>query len=266
MPEFRSKPKIVAFIPARYLSTRFPGKPLALIAGKPMVQHVYERVLAAKKIDEAYVLTDDERVAEAVKGFGGNFLMTSSKLKSGTDRCAIGAKKINPKIVVNVQGDEPLISPRTIDLTIAELLGSPQDVMSTAAVPIRNESTLFSEHTVKVALSIDKHALYFSRNVIPFLRGKKTHEYLKQFQFLKHIGLYVYRNEFLQRFTRLKETPLEKAEKLEQLRALENGYRIKVAIVKEDTIPVDVPEDVFKVERYLYKKRTKSQRRSWQKL
>ncbi|MGC8594621.1 MAG: 3-deoxy-manno-octulosonate cytidylyltransferase [Candidatus Kryptoniota bacterium] len=261
MSKRKSKPRIVAFIPARYLSTRFPGKPLAPIAGKPMIQHVYERVLAAQKVDEAYVLTDDIRIAEAVKGFGGTFLMTSSKLKSGTDRCAAGAQMINPEVVVNVQGDEPLISPRTIDSTINELLESPQDVMSTAAVPIKEESILFSENTVKVAVSIDKHALYFSRNVIPFIRGKKRDEYLKQFQFLKHIGLYVYRNEFLQRFSKLKETPLEKAEKLEQLRALENGYRIKVAVVKEDTIPVDIPEDILEVETYLLQKENSSMNR-----
>lgn len=258
--------QIVAFIPARYSSTRFPGKPLALIAGKPMIQHVYEHVLAAKKINQVYVLTDDKRVAEVVKGFGGAYLMTSSKLKSGTDRCSSAARRINPDVVVNVQGDEPLMSPHTIDAAVDELLKSTEDFMSTAAVPIKDKSILFSENTVKVVLSEDKHALYFSRSVIPFIRGKRPDEYLKQFRFLKHLGLYVYRNEFLQILTKLKESSLEKAEKLEQLRVLENGYKIKVAIVKEDTISVDVPSDIIKVERYLLEKREGFKRKSRQSL
>lgn len=243
--------RIVAFIPARYGSTRFPGKPLALIAGTPMIQHVYERVSEAKKVDEVYVATDDKRIAEAVESFGGKFVMTSSALRSGTDRCAAAARKIKADIVVNVQGDEPVISPKTIDAAVAALLKSPGSVMSTAAVPINDRDLLFSENVVKVVAAKNGDALYFTRSTIPFLRGVKQQDYLRNFKFLKHLGIYIYTNDFLQKLTNLKETPLEAAEKLEQLRVLENGYRIKVAVVEEDSISVDVPSDITAVEEFL---------------
>ena len=245
------KLKIVAIIPARYSSTRFPGKPLAHIAGTPMIQHVYERVCAAKKVDEVFVATDDKRVAESVNNFGGRFVMTPSSLRSGTDRCAAAARKIKADVIVNVQGDEPVISPKTIDAAVNILLKSQENVMSTAAVPITDQDILFSENAVKVVMNKNEDAMYFTRNTIPFLRGVHQQEYLKRFQFLKHLGIYVYRSSFLQRLTKLKETPLEAAEKLEQLRVLENGYKIKVAIVEEDTISVDVPSDVISVEDFL---------------
>ncbi len=244
-------PKIIAIIPARYASTRFPGKPLAPIAGKPMIQHVYERVSAAKKVDDVYVATDDERIAKAVKHFGGKVVMTAPTLRSGTDRCAAAARKVKADIVVNVQGDEPMMSPKTVDSAISALISSGENVVSTAAVPIKDESMLFSENVVKVVLGKDGDALYFTRSVVPFLRGVRQKDYLRHFRFLKHLGIYVYRNTFLQRLTKLKETRLESAEKLEQLRVLENGYKIKVAIVGEDTISVDVPSDIIAVEENL---------------
>jgi len=244
-------PKIVAIIPARYGSTRFPGKPLALIAGKPMIQHVYERVSAAKKVNDVFVATDDKRIADVVANFGGKFVMTSSTLKSGTDRCAAAARKIKANVVVNVQGDEPVISPRTIDAAISVLLKSKENVMSTAAVPIHGHSMLFSENVVKVVIDKNFDALYFSRNAMPFLRGVHQDDYFNHFRFLKHLGIYIYRSSFLQKMTKLKETPLEAAEKLEQLRVLENGHKIKVTIVDEDTISVDVPSDIIAVEKFL---------------
>ncbi|HEY9165131.1 MAG TPA: 3-deoxy-manno-octulosonate cytidylyltransferase [Candidatus Kryptonia bacterium] len=244
-------PRIIAFIPARYASTRFPGKPLALIDGSPMIQHVYERVSSARKVKEVYVATDDKRIADAVEGFGGKYIMTPPALGSGTDRCAFAARKIKADVVVNVQGDEPVISPKTIDAAISILLKSPDCDASTAAFPISDHDTLFSENAVKVVLNRGGDALYFTRAVVPFLRGVNSNHYLEHPHFLKHLGIYVYRNAFLQKLTKMKQTPLEAAEKLEQLRILENGYRIKVAIVDEDSISVDVPSDVIAVEKYL---------------
>ncbi len=226
----------VAIIPARYASTRFPGKPLALIAGKPMIQHVYEHVARAGKIDEVYVATDDKRIVEAVKEFGGKSIMTSSKLKSGTDRCAAAARKIGAEIVVNVQGDEPVISPKTIDAAVSALKSSRTSLMSTAAVPIEDRAVLFSENALKVVIDKTGRALYFTRSTIPFLRGVSRDNYLESFGFLKHLGIYVYRNNFLQKLTKMRETPLERAEKREQLMVLENGSSIKVAVVEGDTI------------------------------
>ncbi len=250
------KPRTIAFIPARYGSTRFPGKPLALITGVPMIQHVYERVCQAKRVNEVFVATDDRRIADAVANFGGKFVMTPVSLKSGTDRCALAARKIpvplkRDDLVVNVQGDEPIISSVTIDAAVSELLKSRESVMSTAAVPIGNIETLFSQNTVKVVIDKNNDALYFSRNVIPSIRSVHQKDYLSHFRFLKHLGIYIYRFHFLQELTKLKETRLEMAEKLEQLRVLENGYKIKVAVVGDDTISVDVPSDLSAVEEFL---------------
>jgi len=242
---------IIAIIPARYASTRFPGKPLALIGGVPMIQRVYERVSAAKKVNELYVATDDRRIADVVEGIGGKVIMTSPSLKSGTDRCAFAARKLNADIIANIQGDEPLISPDVVDKAIGVLLKSPDTVMSTAAVPITDPWMLSSPGVVKVVLDKNCDALYFTRTAIPAVRDAGPEDYLKHFKYLKHLGIYIYRKEFLQKLTRLKETPLESAEKLEQLRVLENGYKIRVAIVDHDTISVDTPDDVRAVEKYL---------------
>ncbi len=247
-------PKVVAIIPARYDSTRFPGKPLAMIAGKPMIQHVYERVKQARKIEEVFVATDDDRIATGVGNFGGRYVMTSRSCRSGTDRCAEAAGKIGPKIVVNVQGDEPLISPATVDAVVAPLMNSDSCMMSTAAVLITNEESLLSGNVVKVVLDNNGDALYFSRNVIPSIRDANLHDYLKRFKFLKHLGIYAYRYDFLKKLTTMKETPLESAESLEQLRVLENGYKIRVAITEEDTISVDIPGDIAAVKEFLAKK------------
>jgi 3-deoxy-manno-octulosonate cytidylyltransferase (CMP-KDO synthetase) len=249
---FRKKyGRAVALIPARYGATRFPGKPLALISGKPMIQHVYESVKAAQTVDDVFVATDDKRIAQAVMDFGGKFVMTPSSLKSGTDRCAMAAERIESDVIVNVQGDEPTISPKTIDAAVSVLQKSKEIFMSTAAVPVSDIDALFSENVVKVVVDKNSDALYFTRATIPFLRGVYRENYLKSFRFLKHLGIYVYRNDFLQKFSRLKETPLEVAERLEQLRALENGYKIRVVVVKEDTISVDVPSDIIAVEKFL---------------
>jgi len=247
--------KVVAIIPARYDSTRFPGKPLALINGIPMIQHVYECVSKAKRVNEVYVATDDSRIADKVESLGGKYVMTSSSLRSGTDRCAAAARKIKADIVVNVQGDEPVISPKTIDAAVSALVNSADCEMSTAAVPIRDEGFLLTGNVVKVVLSKANDALYFSRSTIPFIRGVDPRDHLKNFRYLKHLGIYVYRQTFLQKLTKMKETPLEAAEKLEQLRVLENGYRIKVAIVQDDTISVDVPSDITAVEEFLKAKK-----------
>ncbi|MFZ1082788.1 MAG: 3-deoxy-manno-octulosonate cytidylyltransferase, partial [Candidatus Kryptoniota bacterium] len=182
--------KVIAFIPARYGSTRFPGKPLALIAGTPMIQHVYEQVCEAKKVHEVFVATDDMRIAEAVANFGGKFVMTQPSLKSGTDRCAAAARKKKADIVVNVQGDEPIISPNTIDAAISALLKSRESLLSTAAVPIHDHDMLFSENAVKVVTDKKGNALYFTRNVVPFLRGVHQKDYIDHYQFLKHLGIY----------------------------------------------------------------------------
>lgn len=252
--------KAVAIIPARYGSTRFPAKPLALIAGTPMIQHVYERAAEAKRVSDVYVATDDRRIAEVVDGFGGKYIMTSSSLKSGTDRCAEAAKNVKADIIVNIQGDEPLISPAAIDDTIAALIKSPKSVMSTAAVPIKDEETLNSENVVKVVTAKNGDALYFTRSVVPRLRGIRSSEYLSHFTFLKHLGVYVYRRAFLQKMKRFVQTPLETAEKLEQLRVLENGYTIRVAIVKDDSVSVDVPSDIVEVEEHMLNITSKEKR------
>ncbi len=252
--------KTIAIIPARYASTRFPGKPLALIAGTPMIQHVYERVSDAKRVSEVYVATDDKRIADVVEGFGGKCIMTSPSLRSGTDRCAAAASKIRADIIANVQGDEPVISPATIDAAISELVKSPEVGMSTAAVRITDPDVLASENTVKVVVAKNGNALYFTRSVMPFLRGVPSREYISRFPFLKHLGIYIYRREFLQKLTKLKETPLESAEKLEQLRVLENGYNIKVAVVEEDSMSVDVPSDMHAVEEFLIGSNEKDRR------
>ncbi len=252
--------KTVAIIPARYGSTRFPAKPLALISGTPMIQHVYERVAEAKRVSDVYVATDDRRIAEVVDGFGGKYIMTSPSLKSGTDRCAEAAKRVRADIIANIQGDEPLISPATVDDTIAALIKSPKSVMSTAAVPIKDDAALSSENVVKVVTAGNGDALYFTRSVVPHLRGVRNLEYLSHFTFLKHLGIYVYRRAFLQKMRKFSQTPLESAEKLEQLRVLENGYDIRVAIVKEDSISVDVPSDIVEAEEYMLNITSKEKR------
>lgn len=248
--------KVSAIIPARYGSTRFEGKPLADILGKPMIQHVYEGVCGSKLIDEVIVATDDQRILEAVQSFGGKGVMTSPVHTTGTDRVAEIARKLNSEIVVNVQGDEPLIKGPTIDKAIHPLLKDETLSMSTLMTRIEEVKDWLNPHIVKVVVDQKGFALYFSRSPIPFPRDLHI-DRLESHPFgtkrplpksvFKHIGVYVYRRKFLLRFSNMKPTPLEKLEKLEQLRALENGYPIKVTAVNYEPICVDTPEDLQKV-------------------
>jgi 3-deoxy-manno-octulosonate cytidylyltransferase (CMP-KDO synthetase) len=256
----RVQTKILAVIPARYGSTRFEGKPLADILGKPMIQYVYEEVRESKLIEEVIVATDDQRILEAVKAFGGKSLMTSPSHFTGTDRVAEVARKLKSEIIVNVQGDEPLIKGSFIDRAIRPLLTDDNLQMSTLMTRIEEVRDWLNPHVVKVVVDQKNFALYFSRSPIPFPRDLQigrlesnpfgTHRPLPKRVF-KHIGVYVLRRQFLLHFTRMKPTPLEKLEKLEQLRALENGYRIKVIPVNYEPLSVDTPEDLQKVIAYV---------------
>ncbi len=249
--------KISAVIPARYGSTRFEGKPLADILGKPMIQHVYEGVRQSKLIDEVIVATDDQRIREAVISFGGKAVMTSPTHFSGTDRVAEVARKLRSEIIVNVQGDEPLIKGDVIDKAIRPLLADDGLLLSTLMTPIEEVRDWLNPHIVKVVVDQKNFALYFSRSPIPFPRELQigrlesnpfgTNRPLPKRVF-KHIGVYVFRRKFLLQFSKMKPTPLEKLEKLEQLRALENGHRIKVSAVDYEPVCVDTPDDIQKVE------------------
>ncbi len=246
---------VVCVIPARYASTRFPGKPLADLGGKPLIQWVYERAREASTIDTVYVATDDERIAAAVKDFGGNACMTSTECHSGTDRIAEAVGSINGDIdiVVNVQGDEPLISPRTIDATVNGLLQSPECMVSTPAVPINAEEAFTSPHVVKVVFDVRGVALYFSRSPIPS-SARRTAPPEDGVYGYKHLGLYVYRREILEQFSRMPPARLEETEKLEQLRLLENGVPIKVVAVEEDSSGIDTPDELASLRQRLLKK------------
>jgi len=251
--------KISAVIPARYGSTRFEGKPLADILGKPMIQHVYDGVRQSKLIDEVIVATDDQRILDAVKSFGGKAVMTSPTHSTGTDRVAEVARKLKSEIIVNIQGDEPLIKGDIIDKAIRPLLTDDTVHMSTLMTRIEEVRDWLNPHIVKVVVDQKNFALYFSRSPIPFPRDLQigrleshpfgTSRPLPQRVF-KHIGVYVFRRKFLLNFSKMKPTPLEKLEKLEQLRALENGYRIKVTPVNYEPICVDTPEDLQKIVNY----------------
>ena len=248
--------KITAIIPARYGSTRFEGKPLADILGKPMIQWVYEGVRQSKLIGEVIVATDDQRILEAVQGFGGRAVMTSSDHPTGTDRVAEVARKLRSEIIVNVQGDEPLIKGKIIDVAIRPLLKDENLLMSSLMTRIKDIKDWLNPNQGKVVVDGKGFALYFSRSPIPFPRDLTIDQILSNPEMkgkllskkiFKTIGLYVYRRNFLLRLAKMKPTPLEKLEKLEQLRALENGYRIKVIPVDYEPIGVDVPSDIPKV-------------------
>jgi 3-deoxy-manno-octulosonate cytidylyltransferase (CMP-KDO synthetase) len=244
--------KIVGIIPARFASIRFPGKPLALIAGKPLIQRVVEQCRKAKSLAEVIVATDDSRIAEAVKKFC-RAEMTRPEHPSGSDRIAEVAERCDCDAVVNIQGDEPLIEPSVIDAVAGALA---QNEMSTAATRIKNPAELDNPNIVKVVVNAAGRALYFSRRTIPYLReaaSGSTSEQLAAFAFLKHLGIYGYRRETLLRLVKFPVSPLEAAEKLEQLRALENGIQIAVVQVAYDSVGVDAPGDVEWVERYLKK-------------
>jgi 3-deoxy-manno-octulosonate cytidylyltransferase (CMP-KDO synthetase) len=241
---------IIGVIPARYASTRFPGKPLHLVAGKPLIQHVVEQCRRAKSLSDVIVATDDERIAEVARQFC-RVEMTRADHPSGSDRIAEVAERMACDGIVNIQGDEPLIDPAVIDAVAGALEGNE---MSTAATPIRGAADYDSPNVVKVVVSASGRALYFSRRTIPYVReaaSRSSVEQLAAFPFLKHLGIYGYRRETLLRLVRWPVSPLENAEKLEQLRALEKGIQIAVVRVNYDSVGVDVPEDVVRVEALL---------------
>lgn len=243
-----NKMKVLGIIPARYSSTRFPGKPLALLAGKPMVQWVYERAARAELLSEVIIATDDERIFEAVKKFGGRTVMTRANHPSGSDRIAEVAAKSDAEIIVNIQGDEPLIEPAAIDLGVKILIDNPAAQVGTLVRPIRDAADLRNPNVVKVALAQDNTALFFSRSAIPFCRGAQTDaEWLKQHTYFKHIGLYIFRRDMLLQFVKWSPGVLEKIESLEQLRLLEHGVKIHVAVTEYEARSVDTPEDLKKL-------------------
>lgn len=247
-----TKNSIIAVIPARYGSTRFPGKSLALIRDKPMVQWVYERTKRSTLLDRVIVATDDRRIFDAVTAFGGEAVMTSESHATGTDRIAEVAEKIDCAIVVNVQGDEPLIDPRMIDVAVRPLAGDPSIPMGTLAKRITDPSEAADPNVVKVVMDRNGYALYFSRAPIPWDRdnwaGRTALEGLTlDGPRYKHIGLYVYRRDFLLAYAAMPQASLEATEKLEQLRALEHGHKIKVVITDHESFGVDIPGDLSKI-------------------
>ncbi len=237
---------VLGVIPARYDSTRFPGKPLANLGGKPLIQWVWERARQARSLDRVVVATDDKRILEAVKKFGGEAMMTKSSHPSGTDRAAQVAASCPCNLVVNIQGDEPLMHPGNIDDLVRVLQSRPEFGMGTLCVPLDNSLDPHASDVVKVVMRKGGEALYFSRAAIPFNRDK-----IKGVRYFKHLGLYAYYPVVLQQLVHLPVSPLEQAEKLEQLRALENGVRILVRETTHDSIGVDTPEDFERVKKFL---------------
>ena len=248
--------KIVAVIPARYGSTRFEGKPLAEILGKPMIQWVYEGVRQSKLINQVIVATDDRRILETVEQFGGTAMMTSPDHATGSDRVSEAARKLKAEVIVNVQGDEPLLRGNIIDKAIRPLLKDSSLPLSTLMTRIEEAKDWLNPNVVKVVVNHKGFALYFSRSPIPFPRDLNVEKLLSAssrersplpHRAFKHIGVYVYQRDFLMRYSKMKHTPLERLEKLEQLRALENGFPIKVTLVDYEPLSVDTPEDLKKV-------------------
>jgi len=236
----------IAIIPSRYGSSRLEGKPLAMVAGKSMIQRVYEQTLKSRAISKAVVATDDDRILNAVKAFGGNAVMTSDDCRSGTDRVAQTADILNlgpNDIIVNIQGDQPVFNPVTIDELIAPFSNDPDIVMSTLAFRIKDPREITDPKDVKVTFDNNGFALYFSRAQIPFPRDKDT-----EVDFYKHLGFYAYKKSFLDQLIKLPTGTCERVEKLEQLRVLEFGYKIKVVITEHDSPEIDLPEDIKRIE------------------
>jgi 3-deoxy-manno-octulosonate cytidylyltransferase (CMP-KDO synthetase) len=242
----------LAIIPARFQSTRFPGKPLANLGNKPIIQWVYEN--AKKALDEVYVATDDERIFRAVEAFGGKAVYTSSDHQSGTDRCAEAATKIAEKlafdVVINIQGDEPFIKPEQIE-GLKNCFHSPETEIATLIKPITDAAEITNINRPKVVINKYQEAMYFSRSAIPFVRDCKPEEWIDRNTFYSHIGMYAYRFDVLLKLTKLPIGSLEKAESLEQLRWLENGFRIKTAQTMFENIGIDTPEDLVQAEKFL---------------
>ena len=244
--------RAVVVIPARYASTRFPGKPLVRIGGRPMVEWVYRRAGGAKSLARVLVATDDERIARAVRRFGGEVVLTSPDHATGTDRVAEVAESLEADVVVNVQGDEPLIAPEAIDALVAVFTREPEVQMATLCRRAQSREEIFDPNTARVGFDRRHFALYFSRAPVPYQRDTAPGNWQPEAAF-QHVGVYAYRREFLLQFAKLPQTPLEQLEKLEQLRALEHGYRIKVVETDYRPVCVDVPADVEKVEQQMRK-------------
>ena len=245
--------RFIGVIPARYASSRFPGKPRAILGGKPMIQRVYEQV--AQVLDDVYVATDDQRIFDTVTAFGGQVVMTSPDHKSGTDRIQEAVTTIGGDfdVVVNIQGDEPFIQRSQIE-TVCRCFEDPQTQIATLGKPFTVEmgiEALENPNSPKVVLDNQGYAMYFSRSIIPFIRGKEKDQWPGLYPFLKHIGLYAYRTEVLAEITRLPQSSLEIAESLEQLRWLQNGYKIKVGTTDVETIGIDTPADLARAEEFL---------------
>jgi 3-deoxy-manno-octulosonate cytidylyltransferase (CMP-KDO synthetase) len=242
--------KFIGIIPARYASTRFPGKPLALLGGKPVIQHVYEKVAAV--LEAAYVATDDERIYDVVKEFGGQVVMTRTDHKSGTDRIEEAIEKIGGEwdVVVNVQGDEPFVSKSQLD-TICHCFDDPTTQIATLGKPFESMEAVQNPNSPKIVVDNMGFAMYFSRSVIPYVRGKEKSSWLTHYPFLKHLGIYAYRKDVLRQITQLPQSSLEIAESLEQLRWLQNGFKIKVGTTDVETVGIDTPQDLERAEEFL---------------
>ncbi len=243
MLQLNVRTRILGVIPARFASSRFPGKALAPLAGKPMLQHVWERASLSRYLSDVVVATDDERIASAVRKFGGRVRMTSAAHLSGTDRLAEVASAENATIYVNIQGDEPLIDPEAIDAAILSVDGDDSVVMGTLKKQIYDPTDIVSTNVVKVVTNLLGDAIFFSRCPIPYERDGRSAEPV----YFKHVGLYVYRRDFLLLYPDLTVGPLEQAERLEQLRALENGYKVRVVNTDYESLGVDTPEDLARV-------------------
>lgn len=242
--------KFIGIIPARYASTRFPGKPLALLGGKPVIQHVYEKVAAV--LEAAYVATDDERIYDVVKSFGGQVVMTRTDHKSGTDRIEEAIEKIGGEwdVVINVQGDEPFVAKNQLD-TICHCFDDPTTQIATLGKPFESMEAVQNPNSPKIVVDNMGFAMYFSRSVIPYVRGKEMSSWLTHYPFLKHLGIYAYRKDVLRQVTQLPQSSLEIAESLEQLRWLQNGFKIKVGTTDVETVGIDTPQDLERAEEFL---------------
>ena len=245
--------KFMAIIPARYASTRFPGKPLAVLGGKTVIQRVYEQVSSV--LSEVYVATDDQRIYDCVEGFGGKAVMTREDHKSGTDRIEEAVEKIgtDADVIINVQGDEPFIQPSQVD-TLMHLFDASETQIGTLGKLFESMEAVENPNSPKIVTDNRGFALYFSRSVIPYIRGIERNDWFGQYPFLKHLGIYAYRREVLAEVTRLPQSSLEKGESLEQLRWLQNGYRIRVGLTDVETIGIDTPEDLQRAEQFLLEK------------
>ena len=242
--------KFIGIIPARYSSSRFPGKPLAKLGGKPVIEHVYRQVSSVLK--DVFVATDDQRIYDAVTAFGGNVVMTRPDHQSGTDRICEALDKIGGDydVVINIQGDEPFIQKSQLN-TVMQCFDDPRTQIATLGKPFETMDEVKNANSPKIVHDNNGYALYFSRSVIPFVRGKECEEWISHYPFLKHIGLYAYRKDVLKEVSSLPQSSLELAESLEQLRWLQNGYKIKVGLTDVETIGIDTPEDLKRAEEKL---------------